>query len=247
MTSPDKKGPGPKKKILVRKSTETREPYIADDPKESPLPEKKYGEGKYNYSEEELQQRRDVLSGSVPHGEKYASAFKKLTPLTESESKEATKSLEKIPSEQAGYYVDKTLGYTGGASRAGAITEIDAAAKAVDPFKVTSIPGIRALWEGPQRKEMLRKSGLTEQSFAALTDNGSDKGITNFYYSTLQRVNERRKKLEELKGQQSSVSVQPNEKLPAPESKVVEDGIDKAVRLVKDSKGVVRKQMKDTK
>jgi hypothetical protein len=38
----DKKGPGPKKKVVIRKSTENREEPIA--------PERIYGEAKLNYS-----------------------------------------------------------------------------------------------------------------------------------------------------------------------------------------------------
>ena len=53
----DQKGPGPKKKVVIRKSTETREEPIS--------PERIYGEAKLNYSDAELTQLTSKVSSST--------------------------------------------------------------------------------------------------------------------------------------------------------------------------------------
>ena len=232
----DQKGPGPKKKVVIRKSTETREEPIS--------PERIYGEAKLNYSDAELAERRKGASGEL-QGLKYASIGKKLTPLTPEEHKEATRNLEKIKPEEAGYYVDKTLEYKGGVPTASAMTVIDRISKVADEFKPTSPANIKELFEGQYGKKMLERSGLTEESFKALTKNGDEEAKKNFYYSILQRVNEKRKDLGPLTAKQSSFVVDIPEAIKTPESeKVVENKPDSAFKLVKDNKGVVRKVKK---
>lgn len=245
----DQKGPGPKKKVLVRKSTVTKESVVPEDAKESPTPE---SEWKYNMSEKEREQRSLGASGDLSSstgGLKSASIGKKLTPLTEEEQKEGTRNLEKIKPEEASYYVDNTLGYKkGNVPTASAITTIDKISKIVDGFGSATVAEVKDLFEGAYGKKMLERSGLTENEFKELTREGSDEGKKNFYYSILQRVNEKRKDLGDLKATRSSVVVEPIQKVPTPESdKVVENRIDSAVKLIKDSKGKVRQEMKDTK
>jgi hypothetical protein len=242
----DQKGPGPKKKILIRKSVQTRDASMPEDAKESPTPE---SEWKLNYSDAEMAERRKGASGELSGtGLKYASIGKKLTPLTEEEQKEATRNLEKIPSDQAGYYVDKTLEYKGGVPTASAITVINKLSEIADESKVTSPADVKSLFEGAYRKKALEKAGLNEESFKALTKQGSEEGKNNLYYSILQQVNAKRKNLGDLKAIRGSVVVEPTQKIPTPESdKVVENRIDSAAILIKDSKGKVRQEMKDTK
>jgi hypothetical protein len=234
----DKKGPGPKKKVVIRKSTENREEPIS--------PERIYGEAKLNYSDAEMAERRKGASGELSGtGLKYASIGKKLTPLTPEEHKEATRNLEKVKPEEASYYVDKTLEYKGGVPTASAMTVIDRISKVADEFKPTSPADIKELFEGDYGKKMLERSGLNEESFKALTKQGSDEGKKNLYYSILQRVNEKRKDLGPLTAKQSSFIVDMPEAVKTPESeKVVENKPDSAFKLVKDDKGVVRKVKK---
>jgi hypothetical protein len=234
----DKKGPGPKKKVVIRKSTENREEPIA--------PDRIYGEAKLNYSDAEMAERRKGASGELSGtGLKYASIGKKLTPLTPEEQKVATKNLEKMPSEEGSYYVDKTLGYTGGVPTAAAITTINKLSEIADMAKVTSPADVKSLFEGAYRKKALEKAGLNEESFKALTKQGSEEGKNNLYYSILQQVNAKRKDLGPLKATQSSFVVDVPEAVKTPESeKVIENKPDSAFKLVKDSKGVVRKVKK---
>ena len=232
----NKKGPGPKKKVVIRKSTETREEPIS--------PERIYGEAKLNYSDAELAERRKGASGEL-QGLKYASIGKKLTPLTPEEQKQKTRDLEKMPSDQAGYYVDKTLEYKGGVPTAAAITTINRLSEIADESKVTSPADVKSLFEGAYRKKALEKAGLNEESFKALTKQGSEEGKNNLYYSILQQVNAKRKDLGPLKAKQSSFVVDIPEAIKTPESeKVVENKPDSAFKLVKDNKGVVRKVKK---
>lgn len=243
----DQKGPGPKKKVLVRKSTVTKESVIPKDAKESPAPE---SEWKYNMSEKELEQRRLGVSGDLSSslgGLKSASIGKNLTPLTEEEQKEGTKNLQKIKPEEASYYLENTLGYKkGNIPTETAITTIDKISKIVDGFGSATIAEVKDLFEGAYGKKMLERSDLTENDFKELTREGSDEGKKNFYYSILQRVNEKRKDLGDLKATRSSVVVEPIQKVPSPESEtVVENKPDSAFKRVKDSKGAVRMVKKD--
>jgi hypothetical protein len=239
----DKKGPGPKKKVVIRKSVETRDASVPENPKESPAPEKTETDWKLSWSPEEMKQKSLIASGAT-QGKEYTSVDKKLTPLTPEEQKEGKVNLNKLVGEDKGYYLRKVLSYKGEAPTNEALEGIDNLAIIADKSGVTSPAQIKSLFEGDFKEKRLKEAGLTEEQFNRL--GGKDK--QDLYYSVLQQVNAKRKKLEDLKAIRSSVVVEPTQKAPAPETKVVEDGIDKAVRLVKDEKtGVVRKQMKDSR
>jgi hypothetical protein len=229
----------PQKKVLIRKSVETREEPVS--------PERIYGEATLNYTPEEMEERRKLASGALSsQGEKYSSAGKKLTPLTPEEQKEATRNLEKIPLDQAGYYVKDVIGYKGGVPTDAAITTINRLSEIADEKKVTSVEGIKELFEGAYRKKALEKAGLSENDFKVLSQQGSDEGKKNLYYSILQQVNAKRKDLGPLKAKQSSFIVGELEEMKTPESEeVIEDKPDSAFKRVKDSKGAVRMVKKD--
>ncbi len=229
----------PQKKVLIRKSVETREEPVS--------PERIYGEATLNYTPEEMEERRKLASGALSsQGIKYSSAGKKLTPLTPEEQKEAKKNLEKIPSEEGSYYVKDVIGYKGGVPTAGAMQSINTLSEIADEKKVTSVEGIKELFEGAYRKKALEKAGLSENDFKVLSQQGSDEGKKNLYYSILQQVNAKRKDLGPLKAKQSSFIVGELEEMKTPESEeVIEDKPDSAFKRVKDSKGAVRMVKKD--
>ena len=224
----------PQKKVVIRKSTENREEPIS--------PERIYGDVTLNYTPEEMEERRKLASGVLSsQGIKYSSAGKKLTPLTPEEQKAAKANLEKIPSEDANYYVKEVIGYKGGVPTAGAMQSINTLSEKADEKKITSVEGVKALFEGDYRKKALEKAGLSENDFKVLSQQGSDEGKKNLYYSILQQVNAKRKDLGPLKAKQSSFVVDQIQEVESPDSEtVVEDKPDSAFKRVKDSKGAVR-------
>ena len=127
-----------------------------------------------------------------------------------------------------------------------AITTINRLSEIADEKKVTSVEGIKELFEGAYRKKALEKAGLSENDFKVLSKQGSDEGKKNLYYSILQQVNAKRKDLGPLKAKQGSFIVGELENIESPESeKVIEDKPDSAFKRVKDSKGAVRMVKKD--
>jgi hypothetical protein len=232
----DQKGPGPKKKILIRKSPETREEII--------VPEKIKGDGVINRSKEELEQEQLVASGRLP-GLEYGSVGKKLTPLTPEEQKEGKVNLNKMGEEDKTYYLRKVLSYKGEVPTNEALEKIDSLAIIADKSGVTTPAQIKSLFENEEFKvKRLKDAGLTEEQFNRL--GGKDK--QDLYYSVLQQVNAKRKKLDPLKVTESFFIVDKPEIIKSPESEeVIENKIDSAVKLIKDGKGKVRQEMKDIK
>ena len=233
------KDPVPKKKVSVRlrPEKETEEPVVLD--------KKIEGDYKMLWSDKELDEGGKKYGGAV-QGTKYASYGKKLTPLTPEEQKEETKKLGKIPEGKIGSYVQDEIGYKGEVESGGALQTINALSKVADEKQVTSPADVKALFEGPYRKEALRKAGLNENQFNILTKEGSEEGKKNLYYSILQQVNAKRKNLPSAKQVKSSFVVDETEEVKAPEKKevILENPPDKAFKLVKDAKGNVRKVKK---
>ena len=129
---------------------------------------------------------------------------------------------------------------------AGAMQSINTLSEIADEKKITSVEGVKALFEGDYRKKALEKAGLTENEFKLLSQEGSEEGKKNLYYSILQQVNAKRKDLGPLKAKQSSFVVDQIQEAETPDSEtVVEDKPDSAFKRVKDSKGAVRMVKKD--
>jgi hypothetical protein len=231
----------PQKKVLIRKSVETIGPSMPENPKESPAPEKTEGDWKLSWTPEEMAQKKLIASGAT-QGKEYTSVNKKLTPLTPEEQKEGKVNLNKMGEEDKTYYLRKVLSYKGEVPTNEALEKIDSLAIIADKSGVTTPAQIKSLFEDKEFKvKRLKEAGLTEEQFDDL--GGKDK--KDLYYSVLQQVNAKRKELGDLKAIRSSVVVEPLETAPSPETEeVVEDGIDKAFKLVKDSKGAVRKVKK---
>ena len=233
----DKKGPGPKKKVIIRKSLEKREEPIS--------PEKIKGDWKLNWTPEELAERKK--GAGEERGVKYGSAGKKLTPLTPEEQAQSKKELGKIPEEKISSYVtgEDKLGYKGGVQSNSALQLIDKFSEIADKNKITSPGGIKSLLEGPARKKILEQVGLNENQFNILAGGGNEEKKQNLYYSILQQVNAKRKELDPLKATRSSFVVDKTEDVKTPESKkVVESKPDSAFIYVKDSKGNITKEKK---
>ena len=224
----------PQKKVLIRKSPETREEPVSA--------ERIYGDGVINRSKEESDQYKLVASGALP-GLEYGSVGKKLTPLTPEEQKEGKVNLNKMGEEDKTYYLRKVLSYKGEVPTNEALEKIDSLAIIADKSGVTTPAQIKSLFENEEFKvKRLKDAGLTEEQFDRL--GGKDK--QDLYYSVLQQVNAKRKDLDPLKAKQSSFIVGELEEVKTPESEeVIEDKPDSAFKRVKDSKGAVRMVKKD--
>jgi hypothetical protein len=234
----------PQKKVLIRKSVETIGPSMPENPKESPAPEKTEGDWKLSWTPEEMAQKKLIASGAT-QGKEYTSVNKKLTPLTPEEQKEGKVNLNKMGEEDKTYYLRKVLSYKGEVPTNEALEKIDSLAIIADKSGVTTPAQIKSLFENEEFKvKRLKDAGLTEEQFDRL--GGKDK--QDLYYSVLQQVNAKRKKLDPLKVTESFFVVDKPEIIKSPESEeVIENKIDSAVKLIKDGKGKVRQEMKDIK
>jgi len=242
----DQKGPGPKKKILIRKSTITREPYIAEDLKEEKTPmEMKFGDVRMDKtSAKEIEE----LKKSSGLRDVYTMESKTLVPKTESEQYESKKSFEEMSPEDATYFLTENEFKGSDIPNKKALRLINRLAEIADKKGFTSPGQIEA-----NKEFLINESGKENPEYkvdANIWDilNKQGKNLNK----VIHRVN--RSKKETAKAPKYRLgSVRVDEpigemKKESPESKVVEDGIDKAVRLVKDEKtGVVRQEMKDIK
>jgi hypothetical protein len=245
----DKKGPGPKKKILVRKSTETREPYILDKTKEEKSPmEMKVGDARINpTSEKEI----NLLKEKQGLRDVYSLEGKTLIPKSKIEQKRYEIGVENLSNEEAGNILKinefketgnipskKALGYINRLSEI-----VDKNAEKMNLTDEAKLAGAKDFLIAESGKEGSQYK-VDENIWKELNKDGRLNSVIMKYSRN------KKEAAKAPKYRQGSVGVDEpmgEMKKESPESKVVENRIDSAVKLEKDSKGVVRKVMKDTK
>jgi hypothetical protein len=227
----DKKGPGPKKKVAVRVRSidKTEEPVILD--------KKIEGTPVMTRTREETEEEKRGASGAY-YGE-ASSPGKKLTPLSPEKQKQGKRDLGKIAPKDLSYYVTEKLKYRNAeVPDASAIEAIDNISRVIDSRKLTNTTNVKSAFEGAGRKKLLEEAGINEDKFNLLNKNGG------LLQSALIRTNEKREDLGKSRVKSSSFVVGSTGATPPESKKITEDGIDKAVRLVKDNKGNVTTEMK---